>query len=77
MFTTVSVKVSVTEPAVVASSVAVTTTVWAPTSALVGVPDNTPALDIVRAPELGSPDALYVIASPVSPSAKLLEMSRL
>ncbi len=68
---------SVTEAGVLSSSVAVTTIVCAPTSALSGVPEITPAVVIARLPELGRPVALKVNTSPESASAKLLEMSRL
>ena len=58
VLTIVNVNVSVTEPGAVVleSSVAVTTTVCGPTSALTGVPEITPAVLIVRSP--GSPVAV-------------------
>ena len=72
---TVRTKVSVTEAGVLSSSVAVTTIVCGPTSASTGVPDNTPAVLIVRV--LGIPVAVKLSTSVVSASAKLPDISRL
>ena len=69
---TVRSNVSVTDAV---PSLAVTTTVDVPTSALTGVPDSTPAVDIVIVE--GIPVAVYVSTSLASPDAKLPEISKL
>ena len=56
------------------SSVAVTITVCVPTFAFRGVPDSTPADDIVMVE--GIPVAEYASESPTSTSAKFPDMSR-
>ena len=72
---TVTMNVSVTVPAADADSVAVTITVCVPTFVFRGVPDSTPADDIVIVE--GIPDAEYVSVSPTSTSAKFPDTSRL